>query len=362
MSAPEPTEQPIDPWCAEFLAHLATDRGASPYTHRNYSQALAQFTLWHSQARQTQPPWATLQRDDFRTFLRHLSQRKLRRATIHLTFSALRTFYKFLIRRGHVPASPIRYITLPKPEHRLPKFLTPAQADHLLRAPLLELQRARHTREQPVDPLPYLRDAAMLETLYSSGLRVSELCGLRVEDLTTKERLLRVRGKGRKERLVPLGKPALRSILTYWKALPLRPASGEPIFHAQAQSGEPVTPSLVQRHLKRYLLAAGLDLRLTPHKLRHSFATHLLDSGADLRSVQELLGHKNLISTQVYTHVTTERLKQAYAAAHPRATSPPTRRAPAPSRGNPPSGLSPHDLPRPCPDPRASGADTPDSS
>ena len=362
MSAPEPTEQPADPWGAEFLAHLATDRAASRYTHRNYSQALAEFTRWYSGARQTQPPWATLQRDDFRTFLRHLSQRKLRRATIHLTFSALRTFYKFLIRRGHVAASPIRYLTLPKPEHRLPKFLTLTQADDLLRAPLRELERERHTREQPVDPLPFLRDAAMLETLYSSGLRVSELCGLRVEDLTATECLLRVRGKGRKERLVPIGEPALRCILTYWQALPRRPASGEPIFHAQAQSGEPVTPSLVQRHLKRYLLAAGLDLRLTPHKLRHSFATHLLDSGADLRSVQELLGHKNLISTQVYTHVTTERLKQAYAAAHPRATATPTRRAPAPSRGNPPSGLSPHDLPRPCPDPRASGADTPDSS
>ena len=218
MSAPEPTEQPVDPWCEEFLAHLATDRGASGYTHRNYSQALAQFTLWHSGARQTQPPWATLQRDDFRTFLRHLSQRKLRRATIHLTFSALRTFYKFLIRRGHVAASPIRYITLPKPEHRLPKFLTLAQADDLLRAPLRELERERHTREQPVDPLPFLRDAAMLETLYSSGLRVSELCGLRVEDLTATECLLRVRGKGRKERLVPISE----KVIDYARALHAR--------------------------------------------------------------------------------------------------------------------------------------------
>lgn len=355
-------EQPLDPWRTEFLAHLATDRGASTYTHRNYAQALAKFTRWHTDTRQTPPPWASLQRDDFRTFLRHLSQRKLSRATIHLSFSALRTFYQFLIRRGHLTTSPIRYLTLPKPEHRLPKFLTIPQAAALLHAPLLELERARQTREPPVDPLPYLRDAAMLETLYSSGLRVSELCGLRVADLAITERLLRVRGKGRKERLVPLGKPALRGILAYWKALPLKPASGEPIFHAQAQSGEPVTPSRVQRHFKRYLLTTGLDLRLTPHKLRHSFATHLLDSGADLRSVQELLGHKNLISTQVYTHVTTERLKQAYAAAHPRASATPTRRAPVPSRGNPPSGSSPHDSPRPCPDPRASGADTPDLS
>lgn len=323
MSAPEPIEQPDDPWGAEFLAHLATDRGASDYTHRNYSEALAGFRRWHEAERQTQPAWASLQRDDFRAFLRHLSQRKLSRATIHLTFSALRTFYKFLIRRGHVAASPIRNITLPKPEHRLPKFVTVKQADDLLRAPLRELERDRATREQPVDPLPFLRDAALLETIYSCGLRVSEVCGLRVEDLTPTERLVCVRGKGRKERQVPIGEPALRAILAYWQALPQMPAPDAPAFLSEAGGGQPVRPAQVQLRLKRYLLAAGLDLRLTPHKLRHSFATHLLDRGADLRSVQELLGHRNLITTQVYTHVTTERLKQAYAAAHPRAGNPP---------------------------------------
>jgi integrase/recombinase XerC len=323
VRAPDPIQQPVDPWGAEFLAHLATDRGASDYTHRNYAEALAEFRRWHEGYRQAQPPWASLERDDFRNFLRHLSQRKLSRATIHLTFSALRSFYKFLIRRAHVATSPIRYITLPKPERRLPKFLTVQQADDLLRAPLRELERERQTREQPVPPLPFLRDAAMLETIYSCGLRVSEVCGLRVEDLSPAERLVRVRGKGRKERLVPIGEPALRAILAYWQALPLRPAPDAPAFLADAEGSEPVTPSQVQRHLKRYLLAAGLDTRLTPHKLRHSFATHLLDNGADLRSVQELLGHRNLVTTQVYTHVTTERLKQAYAAAHPRAGTPP---------------------------------------
>jgi site-specific recombinase XerD len=322
VTEPEPIEQPVDPWCTDFLTHLATDRGASDYTHRNYTEALAEFRRWHVAERDSQPQWATLQRDDFRAFLRHLSRRELSRATIHLTFSALRTYYKFLIRRGHITASPIRNISLPKPERRLPKLLTVAQADDLLSAPIRELERERQTRDQPVAPLPFLRDAAILETIYSCGLRVSEVCGLRIEDITPAERLIRVRGKGRKERQVPIGAPALRALLDYWKALPTKPAPDAPAFLAEDAGDQPIRPAQVQQRLKRYLLAAGLDLRLTPHKLRHSFATHLLDKGADLRSVQELLGHRNLITTQVYTHVTTERLKQAYAAAHPRAGTP----------------------------------------
>jgi site-specific recombinase XerD len=309
----------VDPWVTDFLTHLATDRGASEYTHRNYAEALAEFRRWHEGERQTRPAWAALQRDDFRAFLRHLSRRELSRATIHLTFSALRTFYKFLIRRGLVAVSPIKNLALPKPERRLPKFVTVEQAATLLATPLKELERERQARETPVDAVPFLRDAAILETIYSCGLRISEVCGLRVEDLNPAELLLTVRGKGRKERQVPIGEPALRAILDYWQALPQSPAPDAPVFLADAVSADPISPAQVQLRLKRYLLAAGLDLRLTPHKLRHSFATHLLDRGADLRSVQELLGHRNLVTTQVYTHVTTERLKQAYAAAHPRA-------------------------------------------
>jgi len=320
VSAPETNEQPVDVvWVAEFLTHLATDRGASDHTHRNYSDALAEFRRWHEAERQSQPAWATLQRDDFRAFLRHLSRRELSRATIHLTFSALRTFYKFLIRRGHVGASPIKNLTLPKPERRLPKFVTVAQAKALLEAPMREFERECQASERPVAKSDFLRDAAILETIYSCGLRISEVCGLRVEDLNQPERLVTVRGKGRKERQVPIGEPALRAILDYWRALPHSPVTAAPVFLAAADGAEPIRPSQVQIRLKRYLLAAGLDRSLTPHKLRHSFATHLLDHGADLRSVQELLGHKNLVTTQVYTHVTVERLKQAYLDAHPRA-------------------------------------------
>ncbi|MFM8469768.1 MAG: site-specific integrase [Limisphaerales bacterium] len=141
MSAPEAAEPPVDQWVADFLTHLGTDRGASDYTRRNYTEALAEFRRWHEAERQAKPDWAALQRDDFRTFLRHLSRRELSRATIHLTFSALRTFYKFLIRRGHVVASPIRNLALPKPERRLPKFVTVAQAQSLLETPLREYER-----------------------------------------------------------------------------------------------------------------------------------------------------------------------------------------------------------------------------
>jgi integrase/recombinase XerC len=160
---------------------------------------------------------------------------------------------------------------------------------------------------------------AVLETIYSCGLRVSELCGLRVEDINFSEQIIRVRGKGKKERLVPVGEPALRAIQMYWGLLLEPPNSAQPVFCADTKKRAPLNRIQLARRLKNYLIVAGLDPALTPHKLRHSYATHLLDAGADLRSVQELLGHAHLITTQVYTHVTTERLKKAYDAAHPRA-------------------------------------------
>ena len=164
-----------------------------------------------------------------------------------------------------------------------------------------------------------LRDVAVLETIYSCGLRISELCGLRAEDIDWSEQLVRVRGKGKKERLVPIGEPAWKAIQNYWGALKQPPAGPSPVFLAETKKAAPLNPLQLSRRLKQYLVIAGLDPALTPHKLRHSYATHLLDAGADLRSVQELLGHAHLVTTQVYTHVTTERLKKAYDAAHPRA-------------------------------------------
>jgi len=313
--APEPK---MDAWIEKFLRHLLTDKGASVYTERNYRQALLEFHGWHVQQRQSPPDWKLLSRDDFRDFLRFLGRGKLSRAVVQLRFSALRSFYKFLIRNGAVAASPIRKLTLPAREKRLPHFLTVAQLEELLRAPGKELQRAAKG-EKPPDPAPFFRDAAILEVIYSCGLRVSELCQLRAEDLDWAGQLVRVRGKGRKERLVPIGAPALEAIRAYWKHRRYEASGAMPVFLARPRQVSPLTPRTVQLRLKRYLLAAGLDVRTTPHQLRHSFATHLLDAGADLRSVQELLGHAHLVTTQVYTHLTTERLKAAYDKAHPRA-------------------------------------------
>jgi integrase/recombinase XerC len=309
----------LDSPAQSFLSHLATDRAASPYTQRNYRQALTEFSAWHRQERQQPPRWPDLTRDDFRTYLRFLGRQNLSRAAIQLRFSALRTFYRHLIRQGLVATSPIKNLALPKLPKRLPRFLSAQQMTDLLRAPLRELEAARRAGPENVDESPAFRDAAILETIYSCGLRISELCGLLAEDLDWSQQLVRVRGKGRKERLVPIGAPALEAIRAYWSRLPAPPAARLPVFLAHPHRPQPVAPRAVQARLKRHLAAAGLDPDLTPHKLRHSYATHLLDAGADLRSVQELLGHAHLATTQVYTHVTTERLKRAYEKAHPRA-------------------------------------------
>jgi len=317
----KPTVEINDKWVTKFLTHLATDRGASIYTQRNYAQALGEFLRWHVAEHKSPPPWEDLQRDDFRAYVRYLGRSKLSRAATQLRFSALRTFYKFLIRHGQVESMPIKNLSLPKLEKRLPRFLTKQQMEDLLVAPvkLLETQQKKKGPGRPISAEVCHRDVAVLETIYSCGLRISELCGLRVEDIDFNEQIVRVRGKGKKERLVPVGEPALRAIQHYWAQLLEPPAGVQPVFRADTNKAAPLSPLQLSRRMKQYLIVAGLDPSLTPHKLRHSYATHLLDAGADLRSVQELLGHAHLATTQVYTHVTTERLKRAYDKAHPRA-------------------------------------------
>jgi integrase/recombinase XerC len=313
-----PENQPTtDAAIEKFLRHLATDKGASVYTQRNYRQALTQFFTWFKEVRKAEPKWSDLQRDDFREFVRFLGRINLSRAAIQLRFSALRSFYKFLIRAGEAIASPIKNISLPKPEKRLPKFLTVQQLLDLLKAPGEELKRDSENGE--VDATAYFRDAAILETIYSCGLRISELCGLKATDIDWNEQLVRVRGKGKKERIVPIGAPALDAIRNYWKHRDYHASDDMPVFLAHPKKISPLNPRTVQLRLKKYLSSAGLDPSMTPHKLRHSYATHLLDAGADLRSVQELLGHAHLVTTQVYTHLSMDRLKKAYDKAHPRA-------------------------------------------
>jgi integrase/recombinase XerC len=322
METPPPTPAEIhDEWMTKFLVHLATDRDASIYTQRNYRQALTEFARWHQDERKAPPVWAQLQRDDFRSYLRFLGRNKLSRAATQLRFSALRSFYKFLIRHAVVETTPIKNLSLPRLEKRLPRFLTLQQMLDLLAAPgrLLASQQKRKGPGRPISAEVCRRDVAVLEMIYSCGLRISELCGLRVADVDFNGQAVRVRGKGKKERLLPVGAPALTALQDYWAQLLEPPSASQPAFRTDTSKAAPVSPLQLSRRLKTYLIVAGLDPHLTPHKLRHSYATHLLDAGADLRSVQELLGHAHLATTQVYTHVTTERLKKAYDQAHPRA-------------------------------------------
>jgi integrase/recombinase XerC len=319
QASPEPGV--ADAWAKKFLQHLAGDKGASAYTQRNYLQALTEFQRWHREERRAAPVWKMLERDEFRAYVRHLGRHNLGRAAIQLRFSALRSFYRFLIRHGLVATSPIKNLSLPKPGQRLPKFLTGEQVKELLAAPLklLPASDAPAGGASSAAALVCRRDQAVLETIYSCGLRISEVCGLQAGDLDWDEGLVRVRGKGKKERLVPIGRPALEAIRNYWTLLPQTPVGESPVFFAGRKRMRPVSARDLQFRLKKYLAMAGLDPNLTPHKLRHSYATHLLDAGADLRSVQELLGHAHLATTQVYTHLTTDRLKRAYEKAHPRA-------------------------------------------
>jgi integrase/recombinase XerC len=311
---------PEDPWLARFFQHLATDKAASRYTQRNYRQALHEFYRWHEDERQQAPAWTRLRRDDFRSYLRFLGRHHLGRAAIQLRFSSLRTFYRFLQRHGAVETSPIKDLALPKLPRRLPKFLTQQQMVDLLEAPLkLPLARRQCDPDDSKSAALRRRDIAVLETIYSCGLRIGELCSLTAQDIDWNEHLVRVSGKGKKERLIPIGEPALIAIQEYWRLLPQTPVGGTPVFLAKADRMRPLSPRVLQLRLKKYLAIAGLDPNLSPHKLRHSYATHLLDAGADLRSVQELLGHAHLATTQVYTHLTTDRLKRAYDQAHPRA-------------------------------------------
>ena len=304
----------------KFLTHLATDRGASIYTQRNYKQALLEFHKWHATERHQPPQWDALLRDDFRAYLRFLGRGKLSRAAIQLRFSALRSFYRSLIRQGEVKSSPIKNIALPKLEKRLPKFLTVQQMLDLLGAPLKGLDAPKNKGPgRPIAANACYRDVAILETIYSCGLRISELCRLQAADVDWGGQSVKVLGKGKKERLVPIGAEALKAIHIYWGLLKTPPSGSAPVFLGETKKGGPLSPRILQARLKKYLAVAGLDPHLTPHKLRHSYATHLLDAGADLRSVQELLGHAHLVTTQAYTHLTTERLKRAYDDAHPRA-------------------------------------------
>ncbi len=299
----------------EFLGYLHAERDASPLTIRNYSADIAAFAVWFEEKYKQACAWVPVDSFHLRGYLVYLTERQFDRATIHLKMSALRSFFKWLVRTERVKLNPLVGLTLPKKARKLPKFLTIQQVEALLEAPLRDEADRRARRSRPTHDFSAWRDKAILETLYSAGLRIHELVQLNDDDMDVLGEVVRVRGKGKKERLAALGGPAIETLQKY---LEVRARSTRgPLF--VNRFGGRMTARSMQRMLKKYLIAAGLDPSLTPHKLRHSFATHMLDAGADLRSVQELLGHANLSTTQIYTHITPERLKKVYEKAHPRA-------------------------------------------
>lgn len=292
-----------DPLAEEFWRYLEVERNVSGRTLIAYRQALEAF-----RAQKNVRSWRNCRADDFREYLFELMKKGQARSYIRLQFSAFRTFYRFLVERKKFPKDPVRELQLPKAEKKLPLVLTRQQIDELLTAPL-------RIPKQGAAPswMPW-RDAAILELFYSSGLRLGELASLNVADVDIYTESVRVLGKGRKERVCPVGAPALEAVSHYRSKANVQTG---PLFINKSRRR--ISPRSIWLILKRYLRYTSIPISVSPHKLRHSFATHLLDGGADLRSVQALLGHASLSTTQIYTHVTVERLKKAYADAHPRA-------------------------------------------
>ncbi|PYK47389.1 MAG: integrase [Verrucomicrobia bacterium] len=302
MTEAKSVSEKRDPLVEEFLRYLANERNASPRTLKAYRQALAAFGT------ENKTSWKKCTADDFRDYLFALMKRAQARSYVRLQFSALRSFYQFLTARKRLRHNPVREVQLPKIEKKLPLVLTRQQVEELLTAP------TRETKKRSAPVWMPLRDVAIMELFYSSGLRLSELAALDVADVDLYTESLRVFGKGRKERVCPVGLPALEAISRYRAAANVHAG---PLFINKARRRMSVRS--IWLVLKRYVRHTSIPISISPHKLRHSFATHMLDRGADLRSVQALLGHASLSTTQIYTHVTVERLKKAYADAHPRA-------------------------------------------
>ena len=288
-----------------FFDFMATERSASPRTLGNYRDALATYVKWRGDAFQG---WRQCKDDEFRDYLFDLMKQGFKRSTIRLRFAAIRSFYKFLVLRSGLGRSPIAAVQLPKTERSLPVVLSIAQIDQLLSIPL----KLEPDPKSP--PWLRLRDAAILELFYSCGLRISELLAINVADIDFIGETLRVMGKGSKERIVPIGSPAVNAIQRYRQDAAI---SSGPLFLSKRRTR--ITQQAIHQLLKKYLRHSDIPFEISPHKLRHSFATHMLDAGADLRSVQSLLGHASLSTTQIYTHVTKDRIRKAYDDAHPRA-------------------------------------------
>ena len=300
-----------------FGTYLSAERNVSEHTLEGYLADITQFgaeKLADDSGAVDEAAWVSADRAKVRDYFAALSMRGVSPATVRRKLSALRTYYRFLMREVLVTDNPVAGLRGPKLPKRLPKVLSPTELDEFLSRPMKAFAEGRLSRFAAV------RDRAIFEFLYSTGCRISEATELRWGAVDLKRGSANVVGKGRKERLVILGSQARAALSELYGLLETEDErltdGGAPVF--PADDFRPVIPRFVQRRMKQYLAEAGLPLDITPHKLRHSFATHLLDAGADLRSVQEMLGHTSLSTTQIYTHVSVERLKEAVADAHPR--------------------------------------------
>ena len=293
---------------AEFLRHLALEKNASAFTVKSYREDLSQALEFFQEklGHKAEPQQLTSRL--LRAYLVWLHDQGYAKTTMARRIAAVRSWCRFLCQRGILSANPAEGLRGPRQEKKLPNYLAEDAMARLLETPGTE------------SPLA-VRDRAILETLYSAGLRVSELTGLDVDDVDMDSGLATVRGKGKKERLALLGTKALGALKNWLRVreatLSAKGKAASAVF--LNKNGTRLTTRSVGRLLEKYLAMAGLDASASPHSLRHSFATHLLDRGADIRSVQELLGHKSLANTQIYTHVTTQRMQESYQKAHPRA-------------------------------------------
>jgi integrase/recombinase XerC len=285
----------------DFLQYLKNEKNVSPHTERSYLSDLDQFFDFLGET-----DLAGVDHKALRQFVAHLLKLKLKKSSIARKLAALRAFFKYLNRQGILTHNPARLIATPRQEKHLPSVLTADDAQRLMDAPAAPSALHGHTE---------LRDRAVLETLYSTGIRASELIGMNHNDINRYDRLIRIRGKGRKERIVPLGAVALAAIDAYVGQQ--RNPNSSAVF--VGPGGKRLTARTVQRILETYRKELGLQQKASPHTLRHSFATHMLESGADLRAIQELLGHASLSTTQRYTHVNLDALMEVYDKAHPKA-------------------------------------------
>lgn len=308
------TGDALHPWIMEwvepFLDFVARERRLSDYTVRNYRQAVEEFGRWLAAEKGEPTSPAAVDARVIRDYMIE-AQRRISRRTLHNRLSALRSFYRFWRRKGVLETNPLTGVVLPRLDRPLPKFLTERQMLALLGGP------GRLLENEGIDPFTAWRDRLVMELLYGGGLRVSELVGLNYGQIDFRSGVARVLGKGKKERLCPLGQVAMAVLERFRGEFAAQSGIADPVIISSHQKRLGVRS--VQLLLKKYLALAELPADLTPHKIRHSYATHLLDNGADLRMVQDLLGHASLSTTQIYTHVSVSRLQEAHRKAHPRA-------------------------------------------